>query len=165
MTHMRSVMNIIRESQEKRKRLFHGSRNLLEVGSKLVAKGTNLLDDDIEDALEKSRLPNKISRSSAVFMSATRESLAVLALGTNHVYIVEPTGNVTRHDHEWVNRLFSIFAASDDGQPINPKLVAALARGYWSGREYWSVARKPRVVHPPQLEYLAVGATVIGEAS
>jgi hypothetical protein len=165
MIKMRSVMDIIKEDVKKKKRLFHGSRHALEVGVKLAAKGTNLLDDDIEDALEISRPPNKISRRSAVYMAASREALDLLALGTKHIYVVEPTETVSRHDHEWVNRLFSVFATSDDGRAVNPKLVAALAQGYWSGREYWSVARKPRVVHPPQIEYLAVGATVIGEAS
>lgn len=132
---------------------LHASRADLPNGAILRPGGNNLLDGDIEEVLEKNRPESKPSRHESVFMAPDMRTLEDLTVFTDaNIYQVTPSQPLVRVDHEWINKLWRLFAEHENDMN-DTVLVHAniLARRYWSGRP---------ASGRPIWEYLAPAAVV-----
>lgn len=144
------------------RRFYHASTRPLEVGTRIVPRGENLLDDDVEAVLEQHRPADRLARDRAVYMVTDLTGLDSLALVHDHLYLVEPEGVPERHDHAFVNEIWRVFARAEDrGDELTEQeraRCARLAQAYWSGQ-----VSRFGPVEPPLIEHLASAAVVVRE--
>jgi len=139
-----------------RRRLFHGSQKQFPVGFVLkpqLGGYAHLPDEDIarvEEIIERYRPPDKISRREAVFMVADPEEIDSAGGYDDHIYVVEPIGEVEVSDLSWYTELsvYWIDMPEDEGR--------RLAEAYWSGEPFRDPARS-------LFEYRAREAEVVEE--
>lgn len=113
---------------------YHGSRDALPIGTRLEARGQNLLDGDIEAALEAARPAHRLARDQAVYATPAVHHLENLTAIADHVYAVEIVDGVVL-DHAYANRIWQLFAARHEPPDAATRArIDALARLYWSGR-------------------------------
>lgn len=116
-----------------RRLAYHASRTPLAVGTILEPRAQNLLDADIEAALEAARPQNRIGRAAAVYATTDLHHIENLTAGCDHVYSVEVEDGIVL-DHAYANRVWNLFASHEGRMtPAILNQVAMLARGYWTG--------------------------------
>lgn len=109
----------------------------------------------VEDILERYKPTEKLSRNEAVNMRDDRNfsMMGIDAYDEGYVHQVQPLGDVTEHDVEWIGALQRRYPKS--GMPIKEKYAdlsdQELAENYWNG-----VKSKF-----PSMEFHATEATVI----
>lgn len=131
---MRDLMTIV-ETQSRG--YLHASQAELPVGAILRAgKGrgaTVSVTAEVEAIFEETRPSDKPSRSLSVYMTDDWDTLESFGLADDAwVYLAQPTGPVSRFDHDWHEEAATIGMRGllDDG--IREE-IAKLAREYWSG--------------------------------
>ena len=136
MNEMRRWLSLFEKIEVKKQRLLHISNAELRIGTILRPSGVNLLDDDVEEPLERYRPSDRPARSASVFMALDERSLEDLtALAEPKLYRVWPAQPLIRLDHMWANLLFRMLANHEDNPVADfDKQEAYFAQGYWSGR-------------------------------
>lgn len=113
---------------------YHASRTPLALGTVLEPRAQNLLDGDIEVALEASRPETRLARHAAVYAAFDVRHLENLTAGCDHIYRVEVRDGIVL-DHAYANRIWHLYAEHENRMTdAVHATVARLARGYWSGR-------------------------------
>jgi hypothetical protein len=113
---------------------YHASRTPLDVGTILAPRAENLLDADIEIALDHVRPHGMIGRRTAVYATPTLSALEHVTAGHDYHYRVEISDFVLL-DHSWANRVWRIFAESHEPPTADAhRRIAILAAQYWTGR-------------------------------
>lgn len=113
---------------------YHASRTPLAIGTVLKARAENLLDADIEAAIEAVRPATRIARHAAVYATPALRHLESLTAGCDYVYQVEVNDGVVL-DHAYANRIWQLFAEHENRMTETvSETIARLARGYWTGK-------------------------------
>ena len=138
---------------EATQKYYHGSYDKLENGTILTPGG-----DDYEASwggtsfygpLEKFRPPEKLAHKEGVFMVGDIDDVDVAGGATEYIYIVEPIGDVQKHDLNWGSEISGLM---DNGKKPNDKEVKQAADNYWNGVPH----------HNEQVwEYLAPRAKIV----
>ncbi len=136
---------------------IHGSRQVFKIGTVLRPSGQFPIDGDIEEIVESQRPPEMVGRDKGVYMAANAEDLEHFAREDGHIYDVRPLGPVHRHDHRWINEIWSMVARAENEELNDEELLVAqdYARSYWNGEccgRRWEA----------QWEYLTPSAEVVG---
>jgi hypothetical protein len=147
--------------------LYHMSEADLDAGDLLEARGLNPLDSDTEEFLERERPQGAIPRRQAVFMinEAGIARLPYMLPVQGTLYVVEPTGPVSVHDHAFAHAVYKEIARAEtrDCKPDIPR-ISAWAKHYWAGSR-WPSGRGTNLAgkldFPSMPEYLASGARVL----
>lgn len=135
---------------------YHASREPIAPGTILVARAQNLLDADIEAALEAARPAHRIARHRAVYAAPSLAALDHVTAGHDYRYRVALTEPVLL-DHGWINRIWQIFAAQHDAPSDDQRRrIATLARLYWSGQR---APESPLTPYAP--EYLCQSGEIV----
>ncbi len=139
--------------KEATQKYYHGSYDKLENGTILTPGG-----DDYEASwggtsfygpLEKFRPPEKLAHKEGVFMVGDIDDVDVAGGATEYIYIVEPIGDVQKHDLNWGSEISGLM---DNGKKPNDKEVKQAADNYWNGVPH----------HNEQVwEYLAPRAKIV----
>lgn len=138
-----------------RRRFFHGSQQQFPVGFVLKPQpgGYASLPDEgvaeVEEIVERYRPPDKISRREAVFMVGDPKEIDAAGGYVDHVYVVEPIGEVETSDLSWYSEIGVYFDMQDDESQT-------LAEAYWSGVPFYDAAHS-------LFEYRAREAEVVEE--
>ena len=140
-------------TEEATQKYYHGSYDKLENGTILTPGG-----DDYEASwggtsfygpLEKFRPPEKLAHKEGVFMVGDIDDVDVAGGATEYIYIVEPIGDVQKHDLNWGSEISGLM---DNGKKPNDKEVKQAADNYWNGVPH----------HNEQVwEYLAPRAKIV----
>jgi len=135
---------------------YHVSRRELPVGTQLVPSGKAPLALPIEDALEKRRPEQMLSRKAVVYLAPNREFNLYGQVG-GYVYRVQPEGQVDVHDVHWIGELQRSAQKRDMTFPPDhymdwtDKTLTFLCAHYW-----WGEASDR-----PVWEYLTPSATIL----
>ena len=142
------------EVNEATQKFYHGSYDKLDVDTVLTPGG-----DDYESSwggtnfygpLEKFRPPEKLAHKEGVFMVGNDDDVDVAGGATDYVYVVEPIGEVQKHDLNWGSEISMLI---DNGHTLNDPEVKEAAENYWNGVPH----------HNEQVwEYLAPRAKIVG---
>lgn len=149
---------ILAESLDVDVTFYHAARSRLPDGTVLKGYGSYTAGIQEEEILEKYRPETAFPRRSSVFMVSDFEALETAGVdGRDHVYIVEPQGEVQRYDLRWIELIGSACGMEDNGvAEFTADKQAEYANGYWSG--------KPApLMHGEKTawEYLCKAATVV----
>lgn len=134
-------------------RLYHGSNDLLAVGTVLRGRGASYEADwhqtGFYGVLERYRPDDAIPHAEAVFAVDDPDVIDVAGGGTEWIFELEAEGPVSRHDLNWSSEISCLLS---DGHAEDSEAVAAAARNYWAG-----------LPHPNESvwEYLVREATIV----
>lgn len=163
---MRHWINLVESLALPKGCYFHASEQDLPVGTVLEPRRLNMLDGDVEEALEGNRPARKLSRMNAVFMADDMRALeSVTVWADANLYLVRPTAKPLKLDHAWANEVWRLFGKADV-TGMTPSLQDGIklhARGYWSGTEMHLVRSLDQRIYPAQWELLAPSATVVAK--
>jgi hypothetical protein len=163
---MRHFMQIV--ENETGPVFYHGTRVELEPGMILAPQSEGYVHGSgfdsleikahryCEQVLERYRPSNAISRSRAVFMCDTIESIDRAGGYEDFIYEVEPTGPVSRCNLYWYSSLESWCFQLDDPEKAEEYDLKNMARGYWECA--------PNDIGEPWrdlVEYLSISAKII----
>lgn len=155
---MRNWINLV-ENYDNVEEFYHGSKNHLEIGTVLEARGDGC-GEEIEELLEQYRPARSFNRKSCVYMVGDMRTLDTVLPDYTYVYVVEPNSDVQRYDAIWLDRLFSGFSGIDNGFAFPEEDQRRIVEGYWSGQP---CPRMPG--EQVSWEYLCHSATVVEEIS
>lgn len=85
-----------------------------------------------ERLLEQARPPHCLSRSACVFLADSEHAVKLLGMPIDHIYTVQPIGNIERSDLNWWKLIADVFTRP---QKEYPEGVEDWAQQYWSGAE------------------------------
>ena len=120
------------------KRFYHGSMIKLPVGTILnpnVNYEENWANTDFYAVLEKYRPKNMLSHKNSVFMCGSDEDVDLAGGGTEYLFIVEPIGEIERHDVNWSSEISMLIS---DGLEIDDPKVRDAAANYWNGTPHYN---------------------------
>jgi len=171
---------ILSESKLGARKFYHGSYDKLEVGE-ILTPG----EDDYEEnwghnewyqALHKHKPMESRQHSWSVFMVADEDDIDLAGGADDYVYVVEPVGDVERHDLNWASEISYLL---DQGHDINSNEVKEAAINYWTGQPHtnesvWEyLAPKAKIVSvlsegvnpssPAGALFLKSGAVIVGQ--
>lgn len=133
---------------------YHGTRYPLPLGAILRPGGKAKVGDDesraVEDILERFRPANETARHLCVFMSDSPDPEHIEKAGGygDHVYSVEPLGQVWRNDVGWWAQILNDGAIDWmlDKDPAALEACRPMAEAYWAGkasaRPHWEYRTK-----------------------
>lgn len=116
-------------------KLYHGSTKEFEIGFVLKSrpKGYTTLPDvkRMEDLFEKYRPEDKISRRNCVFMVNDIDLIDPAGGYLDHVYLVEPIGEVEKSDLAWYTEVDILMSETHVESDLVPLIMK-----YWDGEPY-----------------------------
>lgn len=122
---------------EAKQKYYHGSYDELPIGTVLTPGGDNYESSwggtPFYGPLEKFRPPEKLAHKEGVFMVGDIDDVDVAGGATDFIYVVEPVGEVQKHDLNWGSEISGLM---DDGMQPNDKEVKQAADNYWNGRPH-----------------------------
>ena len=122
---------------EAEQKYYHGSYDELPIGTVLTPGGDNYESSwggtPFYGPLEKFRPPEKLAHKEGVFMVGDIDDVDVAGGATDFIYVVEPVGEVQKHDLNWGSEISGLM---DDGMQPNDKEVKQAADNYWNGQPH-----------------------------
>ena len=143
--------------------LFHGSTILFTKGTVLRPQSGGYVDHPdaepqhhmTEEILERFRPENCIPRSKAVFMVDNPDLIDYAGGYTDHIYEVEPVGEVTKGNLAWYSELYALCEDAVLSESAETPEMEQAARSYWNA--------SPKDSRHDLYEYMASSAIVIHE--
>lgn len=133
---------------------YHGSYRDFPMGYTLRGRGQAYHDEwcvlPCYEAMHLHRPEGILAHQDAVFMCDNPDDVEICGGATERLILLEPIGNVSRHDMNWGNHIALML---EDGRPLTDADVTAACLAYWQG--------EPFEAGDPAWEYLAAEAKVI----
>lgn len=154
---MREIIDLV---ESEATALFHGSRAVLKVGDRLVAKRPRLDPEEraVEAVLEHFRPDGCLPRHASIFLVDRPDGDLIERVGgyADHIYQVEPQGPVERNDVRWWAVILNEGAldVAHGSKAERAEALAAcrpLAEAYWRGE----------ASDNPAWEYRAAGGRIV----
>ena len=144
------------QSQSK---LYHGSRKKFPDGFILTPQSDGYVTQqrDFEVVFEKYRPENILSRFESVFMVDDYSMIDYAGGYDDHIYLVEPVGQIYKSDLAWYTEFESFWLGEN---PEDGDMERTCATSYWNGVPYknpenslWEYrARSAKIVMEVELE-------------
>ena len=124
---------------------YHMSKTIHPVGQILKGTGLPKVPQEVEDALESHRPPDRLSRLHAVYTVNTPDFSQLGILNPGYIYLVEiEDANFQRHDANWVGLLQRAQKKLEPRYATNPytakhwpdwtdDFVSCCSNKYWAG--------------------------------
>lgn len=130
---IKKYIEYIKEDFDTNKKYYHGSYDLLPIGTILKPHDksyTKINDVQLEEIMEKYKPKDKLSRYDSVFMVDDIDLIDSAGGSIDFIYLVEPLGKIEKSDLNWYTEIDMITPEH------NEKLEKKYAENYWNGIPY-----------------------------